>query len=221
MTQLDTKERLLDAAEHLFAERGISRTSLRDLTAEAGANLASVSYHFGGKDSLLDAIFERRVGPVNRQRLHLLEAFEAQADGEPVDVEKIVWAFLAPPFQKIEVWGEGGVDFMRIVGRMHSDPTRWGDFFKRQFLPVTERFLASLRRSLPHLHEQELLRRTQYLIGAMAHTFCWGAEMRPAGGPRPDRVVDSLVRFAAAGLRAPCAALDIEPPATVVTEDPS
>lgn len=220
MTQPDTKDRLLDAAEHLFAVRGINATSLRDITSEAGANLASVNYHFGGKDGLLEAVFARRVTPVNEERLHLLEAFREEADGTPVEVEKILWAFLAPPFQKMEDWGPGGVNFMRIAGRMHSDPRRWSDFFKRQFEPVTDRFQSALAEAFPELGGDELVRRMHYLIGAMAHTFCWGSDVcaaGPADRARPEAMTSSLVRFAAAGIRAPEGDLDIRPPATLTT----
>ena len=58
---LETKERILDAAERLFADEGFAATSLRQITAEAGVNLAAVNYHFGSKESLLTAVFERRV----------------------------------------------------------------------------------------------------------------------------------------------------------------
>ncbi|CAA9412384.1 MAG: Transcriptional regulator, AcrR family, partial [uncultured Rubrobacteraceae bacterium] len=44
-TATDTKTRILDAAERLFAERGFEGTSIRAVTAEAGANLAAVGYH--------------------------------------------------------------------------------------------------------------------------------------------------------------------------------
>ena len=61
----DTRERLLDAAKYLFAQRGVDATSLRHITAEAAANLASVNYHFGSKEALFRAVFVRRIGPVN------------------------------------------------------------------------------------------------------------------------------------------------------------
>ena len=66
-TTYDTRDRLLDTAERLFAERGIDATSLRHITAEADANLASVNYHFGTKEELVRELFARRIGPINRE----------------------------------------------------------------------------------------------------------------------------------------------------------
>ena len=76
-TTHDTRDRLLDTAERLFAERGVDATSLRHITTEAEANLASVNYHFGSKEALFRQIFARRIGPINEERLRLLDACEA------------------------------------------------------------------------------------------------------------------------------------------------
>jgi len=119
----DTKTRLLDAAETLFADHGIAETSLRDITTHAAANLAAVNYHFGGKDGLLAAVFDRRLSPVNQARLELLEAFESAAGGHPVPLEQILYANMAPPFRVLDEWGESGQRFMRIVARINRrDP---------------------------------------------------------------------------------------------------
>ena len=76
---IDTKERILDVAERLFADRGFPATPLRDITSEAGVNVASVNYHFGSKEALLAAVLERRLHPVNARRLELLDAIESAA----------------------------------------------------------------------------------------------------------------------------------------------
>ena len=67
------KERILDAAEQLFAQRGFYGVSLRDITQAAGVDVALVAYHFGGKRELFTAVFERRAEVLNRERLELLE----------------------------------------------------------------------------------------------------------------------------------------------------
>ena len=63
-----TKERILGAAEVLFAQRGFDGASLRQLTAAAGVNLAAVNYHFGSKDRLVEEVFRRRLDELNSRR---------------------------------------------------------------------------------------------------------------------------------------------------------
>ena len=66
-----TKAQVLAAAERLFALNGFQNVSVRDITAEAGVNLASVNYHFGSKDALLFEIFRRRTSELNRERARM------------------------------------------------------------------------------------------------------------------------------------------------------
>ena len=91
---IDTKGRLLEAAERLYAEQGIEATSLRAITSEAGANLASVHYHFGSKEAFTEAVFSRRIVPLNRERLDLLDSYEREVGEAPVPLERILEALL-------------------------------------------------------------------------------------------------------------------------------
>ena len=76
MSSVDTKERILNAAERLFGEHGFAGTSLRAITKEAGVNLAAIHYHFGSKEALLLEALHRYAAPVNQQRLQLLQEVE-------------------------------------------------------------------------------------------------------------------------------------------------
>lgn len=78
---MTTKDRILDAAERLFARDGFDATSLRAITAEAKVNLAAVNYHFQSKEALVQAVIGRRLGPINVRRLELLDGYEAEAAG--------------------------------------------------------------------------------------------------------------------------------------------
>jgi len=210
----DTKTRLLDAAETLFADHGIAETSLRDITAHAEANLAAVNYHFGGKDGLLAAVFDRRLRPVNQERLDLLETFERTAGEEAVPLEQILYANLAPPFRMLDEWGEAGQRFMRIVARINADPSNSiHEAFLRHFDGIRARFLAALGRTLPDLDATEVERRFHYSLAAMLHTFCWGAQI-PCLCAHPsehrERVFASLIDYAMAGLRAERDSVDLD-----------
>ena len=77
----DTKSRILDVAEELFSEQGLDRVSVRDIINAAKVNIASVSYHFGGKEELIAAIFERSISPGNQAGVAALVQFEAKVGG--------------------------------------------------------------------------------------------------------------------------------------------
>ena len=202
----DTKQRILDAAERLFGDRGFPVTSLRDITAEAGVNLASVNYHFGSKEALLAAVLERRVQPINARRLEMLEDADQAAGGGPPDVEAIVRALVTPPFHKLPEWGEGGLSFLRLMGRIHSETNKtFRTTLLSQFEAVIKRFATAFQRALPHLDPAHVRARMLFLVGAMAFTMC-RCDARPGVGSfsdhDPDERLESLIQFGAAGMAA-------------------
>ena len=201
---IETKERLLDVAERLFADFGYKATSLRDITSEAGVNLASVNYHFGSKDALLTALLDRRFAPVNRRRLELLEELEASEDGA-VDLQDLVRAFLSPPFELHQGDTEDRRTFLRLVGRIHSETDDVRAVFITLFEPVISRFTAAFQRALPHLDSDEVTWRLHFLVGSMAHTMMWCESFvsQVTRCPDPSEVLASLTHFGTAGLAAP------------------
>lgn len=81
-----TRDRILEAAERMFADKGLDGSSVRDITTAANVNLASVNYHFGSKTGLIEAVFSRHLGPMNAARLALLDRVEEQAGESPPPV---------------------------------------------------------------------------------------------------------------------------------------
>ncbi len=203
----DTKEQILDVAERLFADRGFHATPLRDITGEAGVNLASVNYHFGSKEALLAAVLERRLSPINARRLELLDAIEAAAGNGAPNAEDVIRAFLSPPFQKRREWGAGGDNFLRLVGRIHSETNeQFRATFFQQFNEVRRRFGQALQRALPHLDAPDVGWRMLFLVGSMAFTMAWGdsfASIRPGSHRDPKDVLESLIQYATAGMASP------------------
>ena len=200
----DTKGRILDAAERLFADNGFPATSMRDITQEAGVNLAAVNYHFGSKEALMIAVLERSTAPVNRARLERLDALEAAAGDAPVETEQIVRAFLTPLFEKWCAWGQGDPKILKLVGRIHAevDQELRANFLK-QFDTILRRFTASFQRSLPELDPVEVRWRVLFLIGSMAYTMTWGASLIKTDDHArldPTQVLESLIQFATAGM---------------------
>src|SRR6266496_3513470 len=93
---IDTKQKILDTAERLFGAKGYDATSLRQIIAEAGVNLAAIHYHFGSKEDLLDEIVRRKAEPVNQARLAMLDQAEKEAGGDPPSVEAVLRALMVP-----------------------------------------------------------------------------------------------------------------------------
>ena len=203
----ETKERILDVAERLFADRGFAATSTRDITGEAGVNLAAVNYHFGSKEALLESVLERRFRPINENRIALLDELERAAGREGPDVEDILRALLGPPFSKRAKSGTRGQKFLKLLGHLHTEINEEIRLmFVRQSDQFMGRFTSALERALPHLEPDEVMRRMSFVIGAMALTMTWGARLGshgPHDADDPQQLLESLVRFAAAGLAAP------------------
>lgn len=92
MLAVDTRTRLVETAERLYAERGINGVSLREIGAAAGQrNTGAVRYHFGSKQGLLEAVFEHRMVGINERR----EAMLADTSADD-DLPGLVAAFVLP-----------------------------------------------------------------------------------------------------------------------------
>lgn len=191
----DTKTRLLDAAEKLFGQHGFDATSLRDITADAQVNLAAVNYHFQSKESLMDAVIERRLEPVNLRRLEMLDAA-----GPAPSVEQIVEAFLAPMLM-LEV-----LPAIPLIGRVLSNPSQFvGRVYKKHFMHIIQRFSEAVGAALPDLPAEERFWRLQFMAGSMSHVLALSGVLPLLSGQpfNRQRVMSRLVVFLAAGLRAP------------------
>src|SRR5579872_1323308 len=114
-----TKDRILDTAERLFAENGYGATSLRSIIAAAGVNLAAVHYHFHSKEELLATVMRRRVEPVNRERLAMLEDAERAAGPAGPSIEAVLTALLAPPMRMARE--PSSATFVKLMGRILSE----------------------------------------------------------------------------------------------------
>ena len=165
-------DRILDAAEKLFAAHGFDGVSLRQLTIEAGANVASVNYHFGDKQSLYTEMIARRIRPLNAARLAALEKAEAASSGLPAPLDTVFEILARPLFELSQDTVGGGSDFIRILGRSLAEPVPFMDaLVASEFQPTLGRFGQAVRRNVPRLSPEDFLWRFSFVVGAMQHTF--------------------------------------------------
>ena len=203
----DTKDRLLDTAERLFARQGFAATSLRQITREAGVNLAAVHYHFKSREHLIEMLLRRKLEPLNARRLTLLDGLESALPANAPSLEQILRAFLLPIFEAQHENLKIG-DFAIIMGRIATTPGDWAPALLRSaFGAAMPRFIDAIRRAVPALRQEDLAWGMHLTIGAMAHHLAGGILLEMLGGGRVDRhdheeALGRLITYMAAGVRA-------------------
>ncbi len=169
----NTKNRILDAAERIFAEHGFAGASLRAITADAGVNLAAVNYHFVSKEALMIAVLARRLEPMNNDRLALLDRCEKEANGNPPPLDGLVRAFIVPLLCLGRAPAPNGPSLSaRLLGRMFAEPSApVRRMCAEQVRSTAARFAAAFKRALPHLPAEEIFWRLYLSIGIVMHVL--------------------------------------------------
>jgi AcrR family transcriptional regulator len=185
-----------------------------------------LNYHFGSKAGLIEEVFKRRIDPINLERLELLKQYQSEAGDQPVLLEKLIEAFLAPALL-ISGKDDSTRLFIRLMGRIHMESnsldsgTEEISEAKRNimlnFREVFSVFRSLLARALPEVDPEELLWRLTFTLGAMAHSMMMvhGNQVNPISealssmdhaarlsAENEDKVLEYLIRYTVAGLRA-------------------
>jgi AcrR family transcriptional regulator len=195
-----TKDRILGAAEELFAQHGFAGTSLRQVTSRADVNIAAVNYHFGSKENLVNEVFRRRMDEMSAQRLARLEA---AAREHPCELEPVLAAFVEPALA-MALDRHGGAAFIRVIARAYAEKNdSLRKFLSDQYGHVPREFARAIARCLPELPKEQLYWRLDFLSGALTYAMAdFGMIKRPAGASEAthrERAARELIRFAAAG----------------------
>lgn len=196
------KLRLVEAAEKLFAEKGFEAVSVRDITKEAGANVAAVNYHFGSREGLVVAVVGRYMIPVNEERLVRLE----KAERNGADVEEIIEAFVRPTVEQVNKSELNEKLYGQLMGRIFGEPliALPGDLEIRA-KTVVERFTKCLCKLLPELSTEEVVWRLHFVVGGLIHLlthsgFLYRVGGHLAGTPTIEQTITRFLKFAAAGV---------------------
>ncbi|MEN8264718.1 MAG: TetR/AcrR family transcriptional regulator [Nitrospirota bacterium] len=209
-TQSDTKQRILDAAEYLFAHDGYRGTSLRAITGKARVNLAAVNYHFGSKETLLEEVIRRRLLPLNRIRKERIEEVRenARKKGKKPDVKAVLLAFIEPTLLFKESSSEAE-NFVTFIGRSITDPDDTvRQVFHRFIKPLFHLLFETSCEALPEHPKDLVFWRLHFTIGSLFHT------LHICGKFKPDDIVhvktemdaktlvDLIIPYVTAGMRA-------------------
>lgn len=170
--QGDTIARLFAAAEVLFAEKGQDKVSLRELTKLAGVNVAAVSYHFGSKEGLAKALFERISAKINKERIVELERYleEARQTGRRPDLRGLIAIFLDPyvgPGNEAK-----GLLLARMMLQQRIFPSAQANkLIQKHFDPWAKRFIEALILACPNVDSDEMYWRYLFMINAVTMTL--------------------------------------------------
>jgi len=207
LSQSESKRRLLDAAESLFAERGFEAVSVRDITHLAKANVAAINYHFGTREGLVGLVVTHYLAPVIEERLARLDALERKGPGKAVPVEEILDALVRPLVGIVRKSGMTERLTCKLLGRISELPGEvLPQAMEEPMRHWNDRFTRALAKSLPAVAPEELVWRAHFVVGAMIHMLM-NQEMLPrlagaaVGAPTLESTLSRFIRFAAAGLR--------------------
>lgn len=198
-----TKQLVFNAAERLFALNGFQNVSVRDITAEAGVNLASVNYHFGSKDALLFEIFRRRTAELSRERARMLHEAADRHGGSP-PVRDIIEALIAPPLRWLDPANDRRISLQFLI-RARSEGTEQIREVLSTDVSHLRRFSDALLKACPKLAPEEVYWRLHFVLGMIHQNRFMELDrlhVLSEGLTREDDVAalrDRMVAFAAAG----------------------
>lgn len=200
-----TRARILDAAERLFAEHGYTAVSLRRITAEAGVNVAAIHFHFASKEALFEALFNRRIDPINDGRAAALTKLTADA-GKP-SLEDVLIAFIKPYIDAGNAFDAGRIILLQFMARAaaEQDPSIQ-TVLRKKFDPPWHLLVKATRKALPDISEEALNWGLFFLLGSLYFinpSRSWLSVLSNGRCEPGDTqaAFDKLLPFLAAGLR--------------------
>lgn len=214
-----TKDRILDAAERLFVRLGFKGVSMRLLTRESKVNLAAVHYHFGGMESVLRALFEKHIVPLNQERHERLDKCIVQDQDSFTALQNMIEAYILPTLRYPASAKPPKSLFSRLQAQLSVDPSpEVRRVIDQGYDEIGTRFVRMLRVHCTHLSDHEFLWRLNCLYGVMFYTQAdtgrtqkiadlMGLEFDQSNRPRDIRL---LAGFLAHGLLAPAVQIPSE-----------
>lgn len=194
----ETRSRLIAEAERLFAEQGIWRVRVRDIVAAAGQkNSSALTYHFGSRRGVLDAILREHGEPIDQDRG---DVWAALGDDRTV---ALIEALIQPLTWRLST--SSGRCYLRIVAQLSAEFSRW-DFDPTHVPANLNAILRLLRDKAAASDKRQRDERVLGMIQLMTASLAERARRTEAGDPLPtpdDVYADNLVDMLAGIIEAP------------------
>jgi AcrR family transcriptional regulator len=202
----ETRKRLLDSAEELFARKGFDGTSIRDLVMRAGCkNISAVNYYFGDKQELYEELFRERLREMRESRLRAIEAVMDKRS-KPT-LEKLLRAY-SVDFLKPFKDPKRSQRFLQFFFRELAERRLPKDMFLNEMAgPSIEAMEKAISAVCPEIGKQDTLMSILSVTGQLVHIMQVKVLFERAEGHllasiNVDEAVEHIVRFSAAGIRA-------------------
>ncbi|WP_095499188.1 TetR/AcrR family transcriptional regulator [Paraferrimonas haliotis] len=170
LAKADTKNKILDAAERLFAERGFAETSLRAITTKADVNLASVNYHYGSKKELIRAVIARYLDEFIPRVIDSLE--QLHRDFEHPSLQQVFFALVEPLLELEQLKTGGTRNFLQLLSRgfiENQGHLRW--FITNNYSHGLDAFVKSVAIAEPSIPRDEMFWRLHFTLGTVVFTM--------------------------------------------------
>jgi len=205
-TDKGVQERLLDAAEELFCEHGFKGTSIRDIASSAGCNIASVNYHFGGKNNLYIEVWRRHLIPMRDARVESIEKVMSQNQGQ-IELEDLLKSF-ADTFVGSMIDPDKSSRLSCLMAREYIERHLPANMFVDEVMtPTINSMRRALMKTCPSLDDSKVLMVIFSLVGQLVHLVHVRTMLEQGGGsldlPVLDmsETVEHIVKFSVAGIR--------------------
>ena len=154
---IETKNKILNAAEELFSLHGFSGTSLRDIHSLSGVRISLCYYHFGSKEDVLQAVVDRRADAHQQALLEILNNHKKLYGDKPIPVDKLVEAYARPILERHLAHGNGWRNYTRLMAYLYSESAHLGPKVQvHKYDPVINQFITEFRKSIPYANESDL-----------------------------------------------------------------
>jgi AcrR family transcriptional regulator len=161
-----TRERILDAAEELFACQGFDGTSMRDVAQRSESRLALVTYHFGTKDVLFNKVIERRASFMAHRRIQYLDEVRNKAEGGTIPVSHLIQGYVWPFVERSVHGGPGWKNYAQLIARLANSPS-WASIMSDHYDAVARHYLIEFKRTLSDAPEAELYFAFSFMVATM------------------------------------------------------
>jgi AcrR family transcriptional regulator len=200
-------ERILDAAEVLFAQHGLYGVTLKEVAAAVGVHHTLLNYYFEDKKTLFDAVFARRAVVTSERRMRVLDDYDASTD-KPT-VEGALHAYLDTDLDLYITGGDGWKNYAQLTAQVANTPVWGAQLMDENFDPVVLRLIGLLKRALPECDEEDIFWGYHFVSGALMLTLARTGRIDKLSGGRCKSedfaaVKQRMASFMAAGFLAIC-----------------